>query len=133
VEAARTGTYTTRLKRLLTNLDQFRVNLGHVFERPDCLSDETLQTYYQPFVASDVSGRNLERFITSIDACHTAEIEGLLKELHVPTLIMWGTGDNIFPLKWAYWLKATIPGAREIIELPGAKLWFSRRVSRVRQ
>jgi pimeloyl-ACP methyl ester carboxylesterase len=71
-----------------------------------------------------VAERNLERFITSIDARHTVEIEGLLKELHVPTLILWGTGDNIFPLKWAYWLKATIPSAREIIELPGAKLWF---------
>jgi pimeloyl-ACP methyl ester carboxylesterase len=73
---------------------------------------------------SDVAQQNLERFITSIDARHTVEIEGLLKELHVPTLILWGTGDNIFPLKWAYWLKATIPGALDIIELPGAKLWF---------
>jgi pimeloyl-ACP methyl ester carboxylesterase len=124
VEAARAGTYKTRLKQMLANLDQFRANLGHVFERPDRLTDETLQAYYQPFVASDVAERNLERFITSIDARHTVEIEGLLKELHVPTLIIWGTGDNIFPLKWAYWLKTTIPGAREVIELPGAKLWF---------
>jgi pimeloyl-ACP methyl ester carboxylesterase len=124
VEAARAGTYKTRLKRLLENLDQFRANLGHVYERPDRLADETLQAYYQPFVASDVAERNLERFITSIDA-RTIEIEGLLKELHVPTLILWGTGDSIFPLKWAYWLKATIPGACEVIELPGAKLWFS--------
>src|SRR5580704_5886832 len=97
--------------------------LTHVYEHTDRLADETLQAYYQPFVASHVAGRNLERLITSIDARHTVEIEGLLKELHVPTLILWGTGDNIFPLRWAYWLKATIPGAREIIELPGAKLW----------
>ena len=34
VEAARAGTYKTRLKRLLENLDQFRANLGHVYERP---------------------------------------------------------------------------------------------------
>ena len=129
VEAARAGTYKTRLKQMLANLDQFRANLGHVFERPGRLTDETLQAYYQPFVASDVAERNLERFITSIDARDTVEIEGPLKELHVPTLILWGTGDNIFPLKWAYWLKATIPGAREIIELPGAKLWFSGGVS----
>ena len=26
--------------------------------------------------------------------------------------------------KWAYWLKTTIPDAREVIELPAAKLWF---------
>jgi pimeloyl-ACP methyl ester carboxylesterase len=98
VEAARAGTYKTRLKRMLANLDQFRANLGHVYEHPDRLPDEALRAYYEPFIASDVTERNLERFITSIDARHTVEIEGLLKELHVPTLIMWGTGDNIFPL-----------------------------------
>jgi pimeloyl-ACP methyl ester carboxylesterase len=83
-----------------------------------------LRTYYEPFVTSDLSGQNLERFITSIDARHTVEIEVLLRELHVPTLIMWGTGDAIFPLKWAYWLKAAIRGAHEVIELPGVKVWF---------
>jgi pimeloyl-ACP methyl ester carboxylesterase len=66
----------------------------------------------------------LERFITSIETRHTVEIEPLLKELRVPTQIMWGTGDSIFPLKGAYWLKAAIPGAHEVIELPGAKVWF---------
>jgi pimeloyl-ACP methyl ester carboxylesterase len=124
VEAARAGTYRTRLKRLLSDLNQFRANLSHVFEHPERLTDETLRTYYEPFVASDVCGQNLERFITSIDAQHTVEIEGALKKLYVPTLIMWGTGDDIFPLKWAYWLKAAIPGARELIELPGGKVWY---------
>jgi pimeloyl-ACP methyl ester carboxylesterase len=124
IDAARAGTYKTRLKRLLADLGEFRANLGHVFEHPECLRDETLRTYYEPFVASEVSGQYLERFITSIEARHTVEIEALLKELRVPTLIMWGTGDTIFPLKGAYWLKAVIPGARQVIELPGAKVWF---------
>jgi pimeloyl-ACP methyl ester carboxylesterase len=124
VEAARAGTYKIRLKRLLADLEQFRANLGHVFEHPERLSEETLRTYYEPFVASDESGQNLERFIISIEARHTVEIEPLLKELRVPTMITWGTGDTIFPLKGAYRLKATIPGARDVIELPGAKVWF---------
>jgi pimeloyl-ACP methyl ester carboxylesterase len=124
VDAARAGTYKTRLKRLLGDLDQFRANLSHVFEHPERLSDDTLRTYYEPFVATEVGGQNLERFITSIEARHTIEIEALLRELRVPTLIIWGTGDTIFPLKWAYWLRAAIPGAREVIELPGAKVWF---------
>jgi pimeloyl-ACP methyl ester carboxylesterase len=124
VDAARAGTYKTRLTRLLADLDQFRANLGHVFEHPERLSDETLRTYYEPFVASETSGQNLERFIISIEARHTVEIEPLLKALRVPTQIIWGTGDSIFPLKGAYRLKATIPGARKVIELPGAKVWF---------
>lgn len=124
VEAARAGTYKTRLKTLLGDLDQFRVGLAHVFEHPERLTDETLRTYYAPLVATDVDGLNLERFITSIGAGHTREIEALLQKLHVPTLIMWGTGDALFELKWAYWLKANIPGARKVVELPGAKVWF---------
>jgi len=124
VDAARRGTYKIRLKRLLGDLGQFRANLGHVFERPERLTDETLLTYYEPFVASEASGQNLERFIISIKARHTVEIEAQLRELCVPTLIMWGTGDTIFPLKSAYWLKAALPGARQVIELPGAKVWF---------
>jgi hypothetical protein len=27
-------------------------------------------------------------------------------------------------VKWAYWLKDTIPGAREVIEVDGARLFF---------
>jgi len=92
VDAARVGIYKTRLKRLLGDLEQFRANLRHVFEHPERLTDETLRTYYEPFVASEVSGQNLERFIISIEARHTVEIETLLKELCVPTLILWGTG-----------------------------------------
>lgn len=124
IEAARAGTYKTRLKSLLGDLDQFRAGLGHVFEHPERLTDETLRTYYEPLVASDIDGLNLERFITSIHARHTHEIEQQLRALRVPTLIMWGAGDKLFDLKWAYWLKAAIPGARRLIELPGAKVWF---------
>ena len=37
---------------------------------------------------------------------------------------MWGTADVFFPVKWAYWLRDTIPGAREVVELEGAKLFL---------
>jgi pimeloyl-ACP methyl ester carboxylesterase len=37
---------------------------------------------------------------------------------------VWGTSDIFFPLKWAYWLRGAIPGARDVIELEGAKLFF---------
>ena len=41
-----------------------------------------------------------------------------------PTLIVWGTADGFFPVKWAYWLRDTIPGTRKVIEIDGAKLFF---------
>ena len=48
-----------------------------------------------------------------------------IRELKVPTLIVWGLDDVFFELKWAYWLKQTIPGAVEVVEVPGAKLFFA--------
>jgi hypothetical protein len=50
--------------------------------------------------------------------------EPALRNLDVPTLIVWGTGDAFFDLKWAYWLRGLIPSAREVVEIAGAKLFF---------
>ena len=36
------------------------------------------------------------------------------------TLIVWGTGRR----KWAYWLRGTIPGATDVVEIDGARLFF---------
>ena len=32
--------------------------------------------------------------------------------------------DVFFDVRWAYWLRDTIPGTRTVIELDGAKLFF---------
>jgi pimeloyl-ACP methyl ester carboxylesterase len=45
-------------------------------------------------------------------------------QLQAPTLVVWGTDDVYFSLKWAYWLRAAIPGCRKVIELAGARLFF---------
>jgi len=37
---------------------------------------------------------------------------------------VWGTGDGFFDVKWARWLKDTIPGCLRVVELEGAKLFF---------
>ncbi|HKD26645.1 MAG TPA: alpha/beta hydrolase, partial [Xanthobacteraceae bacterium] len=42
----------------------------------------------------------------------------------VPTLIVWGLQDFFFDKKWAYWLRDTIPGAREVVEVDDARLFF---------
>ena len=47
-----------------------------------------------------------------------------LRALNVPTLLVWGTGDQAFGVKWAYYLRDMIPGAREVIEVDGAKVFF---------
>jgi len=53
-----------------------------------------------------------------------AERVPALARLQVPTLIVWGTADMFFKPTWAYWLRDTIPGATEVIEFDGARLFF---------
>ena len=57
-------------------------------------------------------------------------VESDLAALKVPTLVVWGTGDVFFRTKWAYWLRDLIPGAREVVEIRGGKLFFPGERSR---
>jgi pimeloyl-ACP methyl ester carboxylesterase len=51
-------------------------------------------------------------------------IHGALKTLQVPTLIVWALKDFFFEVKWAYWLKDTIPGAKRVVEVEDGRLFF---------
>ena len=41
-----------------------------------------------------------------------------------PDPIVLVTGDMFVRPKWAYWLRDTIPGATEVVEIKGARLFF---------
>ena len=60
----------------------------------------------------------------SLQARDLLAAEPALRQLQIPTLIVWGTGDVFFRRKWAYWLRGTIPGTAEVTEIPGARLFF---------
>jgi pimeloyl-ACP methyl ester carboxylesterase len=47
-----------------------------------------------------------------------------LKRLTVPTLIVWGTDDVFFQLRYANWLRDTIPGATRVVTIDGGRLFF---------
>jgi len=111
-------------RRMLEDVAFARASFGAGFERPDQLSPEDFRTWLEPLFRSPASTRNLERFIASFDNRQTVAVEPLLRKLEAPTLIVWGTADVFFPVKWAYWLRDTIPGAREVVELEGAKLFL---------
>jgi hypothetical protein len=50
--------------------------------------------------------------------------EADLRTLRVSTLIVRSLDGLFFELKWARWLKKTIPGAVEIVDVSNAKLFF---------
>jgi pimeloyl-ACP methyl ester carboxylesterase len=98
--------------------------LGPAYEHPERVSDEDIETYLRPFVRTEQRTRDFQRFLAAFDNSHTVKIEGRLKTLQAPTLIMWGTDDVYFDVKWSRWLEQTIPGARKRVELQGARIFF---------
>jgi pimeloyl-ACP methyl ester carboxylesterase len=98
--------------------------LGMAYERPQSVSDDDIDIYLQPFVRSEQRLRDLERFLDAFDYEHTVKVEPALRQLRAPTLIVWGTDDIYFPMKWADWLADTIPGAKPPVEIPGGRLFF---------
>lgn len=98
--------------------------LGPAYERPSELPDDAIDAYLEPLVASAQRVRDLERFLEAFDCRHTVAVESRLKTLEAPTLIVWGTDDVYFDVKWSYWLEKTIPGTRRRVSFEGARLFF---------
>ena len=98
--------------------------LGPAYERPENVSDQDIEIYLRPHVRTEQRTRDLQRFVAAFDHKHTVVIEPRLRQLRAPTLIVWGTDDVYFPVKWAYWLAETIPGAKPPVELAGARIFF---------
>ena len=62
--------------------------------------------------------------LASLDEADLAAVTPQLRELTVPTLLVWGTGDSFFDVSWAYWLRDTIPGTTQVVTVDGARLFF---------
>jgi pimeloyl-ACP methyl ester carboxylesterase len=98
--------------------------LGPAYEHPEQVSDDAIETYLRPFISTEQRTRDLERFLKAFDYKHTLAIEARLKTLNAPTLIVWGTGDVYFDVKWSRWLADTIPGTRRRVEFTDARIFF---------
>ena len=98
--------------------------LGPAYEHPDQLTDDSIEKYLRPLVRTEQRTRDLQRFLAAFDNKHTLAIEIQLKTLRAPTLIVWGTDDVYFDVKWSRWLAENIPGTRRRVELKGARIFF---------
>lgn len=100
------------------------LGIGNALQYPDRLDEEHLSGYLEPHMASEETAREIERFMRSLDVEDLIALRPQLSTLEVPTMMVWGTGDQFFPLRLAHWLKDTIPGATEVIEIEGGKLFW---------
>src|SRR5262249_11826498 len=123
-KAAAAGMLAPAFARKVEDLEFARTTFAPGYEHPEKLSAQTFNASLTPLLSSEQRTPPLMRFVAALDFRDTVEIEPLLRRLEAPTLVAWGTADEFFDVKWAYWLKEAIPGCRKVVELAGAKLFF---------
>jgi len=111
-------------KQMLENGDVARGAFAVAYEDAAFLSDDLIHTYLEPLMADEESVQNLTNFLLqNEDNSQNVRIEPKLRELQAPALILWGTDDIFFDVKWAHWLGERLPNSR-VVEAPGARLFF---------
>lgn len=132
IERARAGTLASIFQPIIERPDLARerhargeaVPLFRSYAAPSLLTDEVIRLYLQPPFSSPQRIAAFARYWLGFDNTHTVAIHDALKRLAVPTLIVWGLQDIFFDKKWACWLRDTIPGARKVVEVDDARLFF---------
>jgi len=125
VELAMKGELAPFMRSVAADHDLARstAGLGVGYEQPERLGDDVLDEYLQ-CVATDERAVEVERLVRSLEPSPLLAAEEGLRRLEAPALVVWGTGDIFFDVSWARFLHDLLPGARDVIEVPGAKLFF---------
>jgi pimeloyl-ACP methyl ester carboxylesterase len=101
-----------------------RVVYGSGYEHPERVGLEVIRAYLEPLVGTPKARRQFNHWLASMNPRDLLAAEPALRRLQVPTLVVWGTGDVFFHRRRAHWLRATIPGVTQVVELEGARLFF---------
>jgi len=114
----------TGLNAMLQSAAVARQGLNSVYENAESIPDEAFKTYLEPVLSSEARTNSTRRFLSLGNLKVLKAIAPQLREIKVPTLIVWGEADTAFDLKSPEWLKENIAGVRRLIMVPGAKLFF---------
>jgi pimeloyl-ACP methyl ester carboxylesterase len=105
--AAYAGWLGTRSETLARRPRARRMIFGLVAHRPDLLPG--------PLVAEQIRGSGKAGFVPALDALTSYPIRDRLPEIACPTLIVWGTGDWLVPVRDADEFARLIPNARKVV------------------
>jgi pimeloyl-ACP methyl ester carboxylesterase len=101
-----------------------QASFGVSYEHLDRADQGVIRSYLEPCIGTLERAREFERLLVSLDAADLRAVTPQLRQLTVPTLLVWGTDDAFFDVCWAYWLRDTIPGTTRVITVDGARLLF---------
>jgi pimeloyl-ACP methyl ester carboxylesterase len=125
VEQARQGELAPLMVQLAANPATWPTHpLSVGYQYPDRVPQDAWRDYLTGTAGTIERARDVERLVASLKPADMEAVGGQLRALQVPTLLAWGTADPTFAVKWAYHLRDMIPGAREVIEIDGAKIFF---------
>ncbi len=98
-----------------------------VYEDPAIFSADNIALYLKPLLESD---RRIAQFEQLADwqtnRAQLVDVAGALRALEVPTQVLWGDGDGVFDTEPSLvWLRENLGGLRQIVRIPGAKLFFA--------
>jgi pimeloyl-ACP methyl ester carboxylesterase len=125
VELAAAGNLAPSAVAMLGDLEAAaQVSFASGYEHLDRIDRDVIRSYLEPCFGTMERARQFERLLVALDDGDLQAVTPQLRELAVPTLMVWGTGDAFFDVSWAYWLRDTIPGTTRVVTVDGARLFF---------
>jgi pimeloyl-ACP methyl ester carboxylesterase len=100
-----------------------RAALATSLEHPESIPDDTLVGFFAAFTSPDKAGA-LQDYVAGMEPSELVALKDDLARFEAPTLIVWATDDVFFPVEWAGWLEATVPGVTRSVRVEGARLFF---------
>ena len=100
-------------------------SLGGAYTDPANLTDESIETYLAPLIATPARVAQLNAYTVALEPNVLVGIEPELKRCAAPARMVWsGAAAPGFPVEGALWLDRTLPHSRGVRIVPGAKLFF---------
>jgi haloalkane dehalogenase len=128
IARARAGNYDQKMQDHLDDRAYARSPKGiggSAYVDPANFSDEAIEYYFKPLVASPLRRAQLNRHLAAFEPNPLLAIEPQLRQCTVPTRMVWGTADQLFPVVWAEWLDKALPESRGVRLVEGGKLFWS--------
>jgi len=127
IAKARAGVYDQKIALHLEDRVYARSSSGiggAAYVDPASFSDDVLEYYFEPLVASPERRSQLNRYLAAFEPNPLTAIEPALRRSAIPTRMVWGTADPLFPVLWAEWLDRTLPKSRGVRLVEGGRLFW---------
>lgn len=97
---------------------------GLCFSKPGQPTDTAIDIYLGPLVANAERKAQVNAYAVALAPNPLAGIEAKLRQLQIPTRIVWGMKDNIFDPRMPDYLDEILPGSRGVRRVAEGKLFW---------